>query len=159
MNKEDEFINQINAHRKIIYKVCLLYANDKEDLTDLYQETILNLWKSFTLFEKKCSFSTWAYRIALNTCITYLRKNKRKSENLPITEVIDELVDDNLRSEQIKELYNLIKRLNKLERMYIMLWLDEKSYDEIAEIVGTNRNQVATRIHRIKIKLKDMSNF
>ena len=78
---------------------------------------------------------------------------------MPITEVIDELVDDDLRSEQIKELYNLIKRLNKLERMYIMLWLDEKSYDEIAEIVGTNRNQVATRIHRIKIKLKDMSNF
>lgn len=159
MNEEKEFIDLINAHRKIIYKVCLLYANDKEDLTDLYQETILNLWKSFTLFEKKSSFSTWAYCIVLNTCITYLRKNKKKSDNLPITEVIDELVDDDLRSEQIKELYGLIKRLNKLERMYIMLWLDEKSYDEIAEIVGTNRNQVATRIHRIKIKLKDMSNL
>lgn len=157
-NNEKEFTDLLLQHQAIVYKVCLLYAQDKDDIADLYQETVYNLWKSFCTFENRSSFSTWVYRIALNTCITDLRRRKRY-ECTPLRLTDTDLTDDDPQAEMLNDLYSLIRRLNKSDRMYIILWLDGKTYDEIAEIIGTNRNQVAVRLHRIKEKLKTMSNL
>lgn len=157
-NKEKEFTELLLQHQHIIYKVCLMYAQDKEDIADLYQETVYNLWKSYATFENRSSFSTWLYRVALNTCISDLRRRKHH-EYVPLQLADTVLSDNDPKAEMLNTLYSLIRRLNKLDRMYIVLWLDEKTYDEIAEIVGTNRNQVAIRLHRIKEKLKTMTNL
>ena len=157
-NKEKEFTDLLLQHQSIVHKVCLLYAQDKEDLADLYQETVYNLWKSYGAFENRSSFGTWVYRIALNTCITDLRRRKHH-EHVPLRLTDIDLPDDDPQDEMLNALYSLIRRLNKLDRMYIVLWLDGKTYEEIADIIGTNRNQVAVRLHRIKEKLKTMSNL
>ena len=107
-------------------------------------------------FKGHSSVSTWIYRITLNTCITNLRK-KKNYDYVPLKQDID-ILDDCEHDECMKHLYQLIHQLDNVDKMYIMLWLDEKSYDEIAEIVGVGRNNVAIRIHRIKEKLKKMSN-
>lgn len=112
--------------------------------------------RSFRNFKGHSSVSTWIYRITLNTCITNLRK-KKNYDYVPLKQDID-ILDDCEHDECMKHLYQLIHQLDNVDKMYIMLWLDEKSYDEIAEIVGVGRNNVAIRIHRIKEKLKKMSN-
>ena len=91
---------------------------------------------------------SWVYRISLNTCISDFRK-KKKYDYVPLEQQVD-ILEDCEHNELLKEMYSLIKRLNKVDRMFILLWLDEKSYDEIAEITGTNRNNVAIKLHRIK---------
>lgn len=160
MNKEKEFTDRLMQHQHIIYKICLMYADEKEDIADLYQETVYNLWKSYDQFENRSRFSTWVYRITLNTCITDIRQRKRKGTNCPLELAnINLLEEDDPKQEMLKEMYAMIHQLNKLDRMYIMLWLDGKTYEEIAEIIGTNRNQVATRLHRIKEKLKNDINL
>lgn len=158
MDKEKEFTDLLLEHQQIIYKVCFVYADSKDDRADLYQETVYNLWKNYDTFENRSSFSTWVYRIALNTCITDLRRKKRHNQ-IPLAMLQSDPCEDPQSGELLREMYALIRRLDKSEKMYIMLWLEEKSYDEIAEIVGTNRNQVATKLHRIKNKLKTVSNL
>ena len=160
MNKEKEFTDRLMQHQHIIYKICLMYADEKEDIADLYQETVYNLWKSYDQFENRSRFSTWVYRITLNTCITDIRQRKQIGTYCPLELAnINLLEEDDPKQEMLKEMYAMIHRLNKLDRMYIMLWLDGKTYEEIAEIIGTNRNQVATRLHRIKEKLKNDINL
>ena len=112
--------------------------------------------RAFGTLKVHSSVSTWIYRITLNTCITNLRK-KKNYDYVPLKQDID-ILDDCEHDECMKHLYQLIHQLDNVDKMYIMLWLDEKSYDEIAEIVGVGRNNVAIRIHRIKEKLKKMSN-
>ena len=141
MNDNKEFIDMLLQNKRIIYKICFMYARDNDDINDLYQDVVLSLW---------------IYRITLNTCITNLRK-KKNYDYVPLKQDID-ILDDCEHDECMKHLYQLIHQLDNVDKMYIMLWLDEKSYDEIAEIVGVGRNNVAIRIHRIKEKLKKMSN-
>ena len=117
-SKEKEFTDLLLQHQAIVYKVCLLYAQDKEDLADLYQETVYNLWKSYGTFENRSSFGTWVYRIALNTCITDLRRRKRH-EYVPLSLTDTDLTNDDPQDEMLNDLYSLIRRLNKLDRMYI----------------------------------------
>lgn len=143
-------------NKRIIYKVCFMYANDNDDINDLYQDVVLNLWKAWPSFKGNSSVSTWIYRVALNTCITGFRK-KRNYDYVSLKQDID-ILDDCEHDEFLKQMYQLIHRLDSMDKMYIMLWLDEKNYDEIAEIVGVSRNNVAIRLHRIKEKLKKMSN-
>ncbi len=156
MNIEQEFIDMLLQNKHIIYKVCLMYGDGKDDINDLYQEVTFNLWKSHANFQGKSSTATWVYRIALNTCITDLRKRKHY-HFVPLEQQVD-VIDECERHEQLKEMYALIKRLNKRDRMFILLWLDEKSYEEIAEITGITRSNVAIKLHRIKEKLRNMSN-
>lgn len=156
MEIEKDFMNLIMQHKQIIYKVCFMYALDKDDINDLYQETVLNLWNAYPNFRGDCQPSTWVYRIALNTCISDLRR-KKNMDFVPLC-VDGDFYEDCRKNELLQEMYQLIKRLNKLERMIILLWLDEKSYEEIAVITGINRNNVAIKLHRIKDKLKVMSN-
>lgn len=152
---EKEFMDMIKLHERIIYKVASFYADIDQSINDLYQEVILNLWKAYPSFRGESKLSTWIYRIALNTCITFFRRSKQKPNH---TDLIGDIIDISDNNEEITELYNLINRLGKIERALVLLYLDEKPYKEIAEITGLTTTNVSTRISRIKEKLKRMSN-
>lgn len=156
MERETEFIELIDPYQSIIYKVCLMYANNKEDLNDLFQESMKNLWLAYPNFRSECKISTWIYRICLNTCISDLRK-RGKMQLVPIEMDLNLYEDKD--SNQLQELYALIKRLNKMDRALILLWLDEKSYEEIASILQLSKSNISVRLCRVKEKLKQMSNI
>lgn len=156
---EQQFLDLLERNKNTIYKVCLMYSDEQESLNDNYQEVVLNLWKAFPNFTHSSKDSTWVYQIALNTCISQLRHTKAQPETQPITLDVAQLMDDgDSYREQVQELYRLINRLTDLEKAIIMLWLDEKSYDEIAEMLGLSKSNVGVRINRIKDKLRQMSN-
>ena len=150
---EKEFVEQIQKHQGILHKICFVYSNSNTDKEDLYQEIVLQLWKSYASFRKDAKFSTWMYRVALNTAITLNRKaalfenqKTQLSEEYAIAEVIDY-------SEDIKILFKAISKLSKIEKAIIMLWLEEKAYSEIAEIVGISEKYVSVKLVRSKKKL------
>ena len=156
---EKEFLTMIEAQKRTIYKVCYIYANDQDDLNDLYQETVLNLWKSFPRYRGDSTLNTWVYRIAMNTCITFLRRSNARPQIVPMTaNVAGMAAEDNETAGQLRELYRLISQLGKLERALILLWLEERSYEEIANILGITKTNVAVKLNRTKEKLKKMSN-
>ncbi|PXV62874.1 RNA polymerase sigma-70 factor (ECF subfamily) [Dysgonomonas alginatilytica] len=152
---EKDFMNMVQLHERIIYKVASFYADIDQSINDLYQEVILSLWKAYPSFRGDSKLSTWIYRIALNTCITFFRRNKRKPTYVDLVIDIPDTPDNN---EEIVELYRLVNQLGKIERALVLLYLDEKSYKEIAEITGLTVTNVSTKISRIKEKLKKMSN-
>jgi RNA polymerase sigma factor, sigma-70 family len=157
---EKDFLDMLEKYKRVIYKVCYMYASDTAPLNDLYQETLLNLWRAYPSFRGDSQLATWIYRISLNTCISFLRKSKHQAEaiTLPVNlEVFDD-DDDGDKSSRLCELYQLIQALNPLERALILLWLEERSYDDIAQIIGISKNNVGVRLSRIKDKLKKMSN-
>lgn len=155
--KEQQFIAIIESNRQVIYKVCYMYASDDDHFKDLYQEVLINLWRGIDRFRRESQLSTWIYRTSINTCVTYYRRNHKYDEMLSLegVSVVDN--DDGTRLQQIKEMYRLISRLDRMEKAIILLWLDEKPYDEISEITGLSRNNVASRLRRIKIKLQHFS--
>lgn len=155
---EKEFISLVENHKQIIYKVCYIYASDTENLNDLYQEVVINLWKAFPRFRGECKASTWVYRIGLNTCISFFRKSKSKPEVVPITVDLESFADEEDKTVQLRELYRMINHLGQLERALILLWLEEKSYQEMADITGISLSNVGVRLNRIREKLKTMSN-
>jgi RNA polymerase sigma factor (sigma-70 family) len=155
MHSKKEFIEIIQENEGLIYKVAKVYTNSKEDEQDLYQEIVFQLWKSFSSFRNESKISTWMYRIALNTSIAHLNKEKRKGNHLPINEVLLNRTDtnDTLKEEQIEVLYARIKKLNTIEKGIILLYLEGKTYDEIAIITGFTSTNVGTRLGRIKQKI------
>ncbi|MFV0398167.1 MAG: RNA polymerase sigma factor [Bacteroidales bacterium] len=155
---EQEFLRLVENNQKIIYKVCYVYATDSEHLNDLYQEVVINLWKSFSQFRGESLPSTWVYRVGLNTCVSFYRKEKSKPEVVPLSFDLPIYADQDNTEEQLLWLYRMINRLGQMERALILLWLEEKSYHEIAEITGISRNHVAVKLSRIREKLKMMSN-
>ena len=159
MNEQEQmFLNLMEQHKQIIYKVCFMYASDDETINDLFQEVMLNLWKGFPRFRGESKPSTWVYRIAMNTCVSWLRSSSRRPQTVPLTLSMTDILADEHEKDNLRELYNLINRLGKLERALILLWLEEKSYEEIAEILDISVSNVGVRINRIKTKLKTMSN-
>ncbi len=152
---DDQFVEMIRKNEGVIYKVASFYVDKDHPISDLYQEVVLNLWRAFPSFRGESKYSTWIYRIALNTCISFYRRSKRNVTYVDISMDIPEVVDNN---EEIQELYRLINRLGKIERALVLLYLDDKSYKEIAEITGLTTTNVATKLSRIKDKLKKMSN-
>ncbi|WP_320814385.1 sigma-70 family RNA polymerase sigma factor [Flavobacterium sp.] len=143
----------------IIIKICRAYSNSQEDFEDYYQEVCLQIWKSRDNFKGQSEWSTWIYRISLNVCLTLLKKNKKtqftSSDYLPDVVIEDSRV---FTDESLNHLYSAIKQLSELDRGVIMLYLEEKSYQEIADIIGTNANNIGVRITRIKDKLKKILN-
>lgn len=157
MNLKEEYTQMVMEYKDVIFKVCYIYA-EKEYIDDYYQEVLIQLWRSFPNFRGDAKLSSWIYKISLNTCISFVRKKKRKPISVPLNLEVN-IYDENFeKKQQLEELYNLINKLNKLEKSVILLWLEERSYDEIAFITGLSRANVATKLHRIKEKLKDMSN-
>lgn len=157
LNEQNDFLSIIDENQKIISRYCLMYTNELMTFEDLYQETIYNLWKSYQSFKGNCKSSTWVYRVTINTCITYIRLKYQRGHHLELIKAInvpEEIAADNHKS----ELYGMISRLSMIDRSIIMLWLDEKSYSEIAETLGISETNVGSRLNRAKDKLKQMFN-
>ena len=155
--KEIAFIALINEYKRVIYKICYLYSNSEDDLKDLYQDVVLNLWHSYQTFKGECKLSTWVYRVALNTSISLIRREKKRKKNVPLLD-FDIPYQETSKMEDIELMYRLINRLQNTDKMLILLWLEEKSYDEISEIIGISKTNVAVKLSRAKIKLKNMFN-
>ncbi len=159
-NKKDEFIATIDTHKKIIYKVVNSYCKNKEDRKDLEQEIIIQLWNSFGKYNSKYKYSTWMYRIALNVAISFYRKERKWSvrNGFYNEELIYSITDENEYNTEldhnIKLLQEFINKLNELNKALMLLYLEEKPYAEIAEILGISKTNVATKISRLKLKLK-----
>ena len=150
------FIGLIEANQGIIHKVSRIYCNDEEERKDLFQEIVMQLWKAFPSFNQQSKFSTWMYRVALNTAITQFRKiSKRKeepAEHLPVHIAEENLAEE--KEERIKLLYKAINQLNPVERSIVILYLDECSYEEISGIIGISVSNVGVKINRIKKKMQ-----
>lgn len=155
---EQQFIKMIRKNERVIYKVCSFYASEDLHISDLYQEVVCNLWIGYPKFRNESSESTWIYRIALNTCISDIRKNKHKPQSTSISVLQDVIAETENISGQINEMYRLIHQLKTMERAIVLLWLEDKSYQEIADITGLTVSNVATKLKRSKEKLKEMSN-
>jgi RNA polymerase sigma factor (sigma-70 family) len=157
MPKEQEFIQLLNKHQKIIHKVCSLYMDTVADREDLFQEVVLQAWKAFASFRGDAQFSTWLYRVALNTAITFFRKEKR-SPKVITAETLPEQTDDyNPIEEQVKAMYKAIGDLSKIDKALIMLYLEDYSYNQIGDMLGITANNVAVKINRLKVKLKEQT--
>lgn len=153
-SRENRFMAIVTEHRQLICKVCYMYADDTEHFNDLYQETLANLWQGMSTFRGDAKISTWIYRMCLNTCITFFRKHRRhNAETVGLDSILDIAGDDDSRLANLREMYRLIGTLDQIEKALILMWLDERPYEEIAEVTGMTRNTVATRLRRIKQKL------
>ena len=156
-NIEQEFLSVIREYERVIYKVCYLYTTPNATLSDLYQEVVLNIWKAFPKFRRECKISTWIYRIALNTCISFIRKEKNIPEIVTLTQEADRSEEDDETQAMLRQLLPDDKPVRAMEKSIILLYLEEKSYEEIAEITGLTITNVATKLNRIKDKLKKMN--
>lgn len=158
---KDGFIVMINEHRGILYKISNLYCDDEEDKKDLFQEMVLQLWNSYPRFRAESSKSTWMYRIALNTSITRLRKEKREPRRRSLIDEDFEIPDFSPGPDQqgyLALLRHAIDQLNEIEKAIIMLYLEEKSYEEISDIMGITKTNVGVKLNRIKLKLEKIIN-
>jgi len=154
---QTDFIKIIEDNKKLIYKVSHLYCDNADDMQDLFQDIISNLWMAYPNFQQKSKVSTWVYRVSLNTAITWFRDYSKQSKRIEYTNWIPDMTNetDHATDELYEQLYKAIDTLGKIDKAIIMLFLDDTSYDEIAEIVGLTKTNVATKISRIKLKLKD----
>ena len=157
-NIELQFTKMVKEYRKTIYTVCYFFSKDTEEVNDLYQEILINLWKGFEKFRGESSLKTWIWRVSLNTCNNLERKKKSNVQTIPLSIDIDLYNDDDVHSKQIQMLYDRINRLDVFDRAIILLWLENMSYQDIANVVGISISNVTTRLFRIKEQLKSMSN-
>ena len=155
---EREFTRMVKEHRKTIYTVCYFFSKDADEVNDLFQEILINLWKGFPKFRGESSYRTWIWRVSLNTCNNQERRKKRNVETVPLSIDIDLYNDDDDKSRQIQMLYDRISRLEPFDRAIILLWLENMTYEDIAGIMGISLANVTTRLFRIKEQLKSMSN-
>ena len=148
----------VKEHKNTIYTVCFMFSKDSDEVNDLFQEVLINLWQGFASFEGKSKIDTWIWRVSFNTCISQERKKKRTSA-IPLSMGIDLFNDKDDDTKQVKMLYERIHRLKPFDRAIVLLWLEGMPYDEIAGIVGITTKNVSVRLYRIKEELKQMSNL
>jgi RNA polymerase sigma-70 factor (ECF subfamily) len=156
---EKQFINLINEHQGLIHKVCIMYESDREARNDLFQEIVLQLWRSYSAFRGESKITTWMYRIALNTAISGFRKQTRKVKTEDLDDVHLNISDNSSGDENEENLNRLqvaIRQLSEIERAMIMMALDEVPYEEIAETIGITQNNVRVRMNRIREKLRKL---
>jgi len=160
---EKEFIQLLNQNQKIIHKVCNLYMNWQEDKEDLFQEITLQAWKAFSQFRGDAKFSTWLYRVALNTAITFFRKDKKNAFIATVSEVPELALpsDKDPIEDKTKAMYKAIAALSKIDKAIVMLYLEDYSYAEISEIIAITASNIAVKMNRIKVKLREatLKNF
>ena len=158
IEKSEIFLSGIEANKGIIYKVVNAYCKNEEDRKDLVQEIIIQLWKSFDTYDNSFKYSTWMYRISLNVAISFYRKERtRRIISNPLTEGIISFTDtDNLEDKEsdLGMLQQLILQLNDLDKALMLLYLEEKGHKEISQIIGISETNVATKISRIKTRLR-----
>lgn len=160
---KDQFLQLIQQNKKLIFKVCNTYCKDEEDRKDLVQEVIIQLWHAYPNYNDRYKLSTWMYRIALNTAISFYRSHhKRQSATISINEAIFEIADDADTTRQLDEkvtlLHQFINQLDELNKALMILYLDNNSYRDMADILGITETNVATKISRIKQHLKQQFN-
>lgn len=148
-----EFISRVRPHQDIIHKVCFVYGRVAADRDDLAQDILLQLWKSFGSFDGRSSFSTWMYRVALNTAITFRRRQKSPVQDYPEPWAESTQLAELELSADLKTLYRAIAQLSDIEKAIIMQWLDERSYRDIADTVGISEKNVGVRLVRIRERL------
>lgn len=152
------FIQQITDNQKIIHKICHVYCASPEDRQDLFQEVLLNAWRSYSKFSNLSKFSTWLYKVALNTALMHQRSTQKKEKItwLNLEHLQHKAIENDTHNEQINQLYQAIAHLDEHEKSIVILYLDELSYKEIAEIIGITENNLGVKINRIKQKLKQL---
>lgn len=162
VEKQQIFLKKIESNRGIIYRICKLYEDDTILQEDLFQEIILQAWKAYERFRGDSKFSTWLYRVALNTAITYLKKDKRRAEknSVSISSSVLQITsqEDEVEKEQLENLYKAIAQLNKIEKALVILYLEDKSYEEISEILGISVSNVGAKLSRVRNTLRQRLN-
>ncbi|MBP5658986.1 MAG: sigma-70 family RNA polymerase sigma factor [Paludibacteraceae bacterium] len=154
--KEKQFNELVREQKKNIYTVCYMFSGDQEEVADLFQEVLINLWQGIDRFRHEAKTSTWVYRIALNTCLAHEKKKQRQPSTISLTMDIDLYAGKDNDTRQIRQLHERINRLNYLDRAIVLLWLENLPYDEIAAITGISVKNVSVRLVRIKEQLKQM---
>lgn len=154
---ETKFAQTVAEHKSTIYTVCYMFSQDADEVNDLFQEVLVNLWKGFKGFEHRSDIKTWLYRVALNTCISLDRK-KRRSATVRLTMDINLFEDCDEDTRQVDMLHKRISKLQPFDRAIVLLWLENLSYEEIGQIVGITAKNVSVRLFRIREQLKQMSN-
>ena len=158
---ETEFINLLSGNQNLVHKICRMYTNDKAAHDDLFQEISIQLWRSFDRFEGKSKFSTWMYRVGLNTAITLYRKEKKRIDRNVLNENMPQIVLEEYNGEvdqQLAWLYRKINSFSEVDKALTLLYLEDKKYDEIAETLGISSVNARVKMNRIKKRLKDMIN-
>ena len=155
--EERQFAQTVAEHKSTIYTVCYMFSQDADEVNDLFQEVLVNLWKGFESFEHRSDIRTWIYRVALNTCISIDRKKKRAAE-VRLTMDINLFEDRDEDTKQVDMLHKRISKLQPFDRAIVLLWLENLPYEEIGQIVGISSKNVSVRLFRIREQLKQMSN-
>ncbi len=150
------FIQLLEENKGIIHKICLMYTSNLPDKEDLYQEICLQLWRSFRSYRSESKFSTWLYQVALNTAISSVRKNRRQVETVQLDQTEHFVARDSEREGMTRMLFKALSKLNKVDRAIILLWLEEKEYAEISEVMGISQSAVSVRLVRIRGRLKSI---
>ena len=153
---ESDFARLVRENKSTIYTVCYMFSKDSDEVNDLFQEILVNLWRGFAKFEGRSDIRTWFYRVSLNTCISIDRKKKR-GKTVPLTMSINLYDDTDTDTRQVRMLYDRISRLGPFDRAIVLLWLEGISYDEIGEIVGITAKNVSVKLVRIREQLKKMT--
>lgn len=155
---KEKFVVEIDENKGIIFKVCNMYCRNREDKEDLFQDIVLQLWRSYFSFKGESKFSTWMYRIAINTAITRLRKETKKEKFIEMN--IDELQlpahTASEEDEKMELMYQAIDQLSEVEKAITMLYIDECNYKEMAEIIGISESNIGFKLNKIKAKLKNI---
>ena len=154
---EQKFSQTVKEHKSTIYTVCYMFSQDADEVNDLFQEVLVNLWKGFESFEHRSDIKTWIYRVALNTCISLDRKKKRAA-TVKMTMDINLFEDRDEDTRQVDLLHKRISKLQPFDRAIVLLWLENLPYEEIGQIVGISTKNVSVRLFRIREQLKNMSN-
>ena len=150
---EQQFTKTVTEHKSTIYTVCYMFSQDADEVNDLFQEVLVNLWKGFESFEQRSDIRTWIYRVALNTCISLDRK-KRRQATARLSMDINLFEDRDEDTRQVDMLHKRIAQLQPFDRAIVLLWLENLPYDEIGQIVGISAKNVGVRLYRIREQLK-----
>lgn len=145
----------MSEQKSTIYTVCYMFSNDEDEVADLFEEVLINLWKGYSSFEGRSDIRTWVYRLSLNTCISADRK-KRKKKTIPLSMDINLFEDEDSDSRQVQMLRKRIMHLAPFDRAIVLLWLENMSYEEIGQVVGITAKNVSVRLYRIKEQLKKL---
>lgn len=155
-SKETDFEKIVREHKSTIYTVCYMFSKDQDEVNDLFQDILINLWKGFDAFRGDSKVETWFWRVSLNTCISDDRKKKRRGERVPLDVVTNLYTDTDNDSKQIQQLYARINKLGVMDRAIVLLWLENMSYEDIGAIIGISPKNVSVKLVRIKQQLMQM---
>jgi RNA polymerase sigma-70 factor, ECF subfamily len=158
---EEQFVKLLQENQNIVHKICRLYTSDQDSHNDLFQEITIQLWKAYPNFRGDSKFTTWAYRVGLNTAITLYRKKKKTINTIEFDSTFHKVQQEDYNyeeEEQIKLLYNGIKELNDIEKALVFLYLEDKDYGEISETLGITEVNARVKMNRLKGKLKKILN-